>query len=698
MVRIRDPLGAWRAFEKGHRLPRRWIIGGGAGIALLLSGMSGAHAGTGARRCTLDAPPRAAPARVVTADDLLKLRDFGGPTLDGDPFELSADGHWAALALRQGDPDSNSYCTGLVVVPLSGRPGARIIDNTGLVERMGFDIYGMTGIPLGVPKPVKLSWQPSGDFLAYTKTITGRSEIWISSPDGSAPRHLTTSETDIESLAWSRDGASVIYTSRATIRNAILAQGKEGRSGFRYDDRFWPLGSSRPYLAGPYPLQSFSVALATGIVSEEATDEAARPMDDLHARTGVKALASFGEDRRAWASPDNPDAFSQPARLHLRVSGGDVPCSQPVCTDVQGLWWVDDGSRLIYTRREGPARSRTGIYSWRLGDASPRPILVTDDALFGCKQSAGSLVCARETSTRPRHVIRVDFRGRVSTLFDPNPGYSQVRSGPVRRLQWSNRFGIKTFGDLVLPPGYEPGRRLPLVVVQYESRGFLRGGTADEYPIQLFAAQGFAVLSFNRPPAYALQKGDKTADEFFRVNQTDWADRWNIQSSLEVIITKLVAEGIVDAKRIGVTGQSDGASTATFALIHSDLFKAAALSTCCEDETMMATLGEGFQKRYVAMGYPAPGTSAPAFWQESSLLLNSAHAPVPILIQAGSEEFRMALPTFETLKNRGWPIEMYVFPEEGHVKIQPAHRRAVYSRTVEWMLRTLGGSGPRSDH
>lgn len=629
-------------------------------------------------------------ARPIEPDDLLRLRDFGSLGLDGDPIEVSADGKWAALAIRQGDPDTNSYCTGLTVVDLQKEARAKVIDDTGSIERLGFDMYGMSGIPLGVPKPVLLAWQPGGDLLAYTKTIGEASQIWITKPDGTGAHRLASSDTDIETLKWSDDGSSLSYTSRPAISDAWSRLKSEGLSGFRYDVRFWPLGSSNPYPAGPFAVQRYSLTIDTEALREDTAVAPTAKHSKAGAPDGARAVVGFGADRLAWAIADNPDAYGMPARVHARVSGVDIPCTASTCLDANAIWWTGNGRELIYTRREGTARSQTGMYRWKPGNSSPQRILVTDDVLFGCRLTGQSLLCARETSVRPRHIARIGLHsGKIETVFDPNPEFARVRLGQVRRVRWANSFGIDTFSDLVLPPGYDGKRRLPLVIVQYESRGFLRGGTANEYPIQMFAQAGMAVLSFNRPPAYALREGEHSFDEFLRINQKGWSDRRNILSSLETIVSRLATEGIIDPARVGITGQSDGASTATFGLIHSDLFKAAALSTCCEDETVMATIGEGFQQKYAGMGYPLPGSDRGDFWREGTLLLHPEKKPVPMLIQAGSEEFRMALPTFATLKARGWPIEMYVFPGEGHVKMQPAHQRAVYQRSVEWMSKVL---------
>ena len=67
-----------------------------------------------------------------------------------------------------------------------------------------------------------------------------------------------------------------------------------------------------------------------------------------------------------------------------------------------------------------------------------------------------------------------------------------------------------------------------------------------------------------------------------------------------------------------------------------------------------------------------------------SLVLNADRIEVPILIQTGDSEYEGGLDVVETLSHRGKAIELYVFPDESHVKWQPAHRRAMYERVTQW--------------
>ena len=116
----------------------------------------------------------------------------------------------------------------------------------------------------------------------------------------------------------------------------------------------------------------------------------------------------------------------------------------------------------------------------------------------------GSFIAFGEWVDRKNaRLVAIDLRdGRQRVLLDPNPSIRNLRLGKVQRLEWSTDKGLPVYGDLVLPPDYAGGR-LPVIVTQYWSRGFLRGGTGNDYPIQLFAQAGFAVLSISRPPSAA---------------------------------------------------------------------------------------------------------------------------------------------------------------------------------------------------
>lgn len=384
-----------------------------------------------------------------------------------------------------------------------------------------------------------------------------------------------------------------------------------------------------------------------------------------------------------------------PVSLKVETGGRTVTCAVAACADaVAALWWRDSGELLFLQGGTPENGGTTTLYRWRVdAEPTPVPLLATTDALLGCQRLARRLICARETATHPRVIVSLDpDTGRSTTIYDPNPQFARLRTGAVQRLRWRDPDGVAGYGDLVLPPRHRPGDRHPLVIVQYQSRGFLRGGTGDEYPIHALASRGFAVLSFNRVRPFASDAGARDINAFIRIGMTDFAERRRMLSAIETGIDRSIALGAVDPGRIGISGLSDGAATVAFALVNSARFRAAAMSSCCDDpSTVHFAAGLAYLDATTAWGYPGPGAGGAAFWRRYSLAANAERIDVPILLQLPDDEFRLGLETYVSLDRRQVPIEMHVFPDEYHVKWHPAHRLAIYERAIDWFDFWLNG-------
>src|SRR3546814_2398625 len=91
----------------------------------------------------------------------------------------------------------------------------------------------------------------------------------------------------------------------------------------------------------------------------------------------------------------------------------------------------------------------------------------------------------------------------------------------------------------------------------------------DEFPVQLCANHGFAVLSVQRPAPAGSIGGATDAIDLDRRSLIGFADRRNVLSVIEKGVDTLVARGIVDPGSVGITGLSDGSSTVQFASLNS---------------------------------------------------------------------------------------------------------------------------------
>ena len=647
-------------------------------VRTLLAGAAGVVPGIAHAACADFWPGAAAKPGVrrdITPDDLVRLRDIGFPdaSVSGMPAPLavSPDGRNVAFVISRADPADNGLCRGLAVVVLKQGGAARLIDRGGDLAPQSAEVRGLFA-NYGTPLVATPAWSPDGRSIAYLKPEHGITQVWRIAIDGNDATAATAAPFDLESVDWRAQRLLSVTARPGALASAARVE-EEGRSGWLYDARFMPSAGPGPRLtAKDAPLVRFtvdSVSMQLGTVEAEAKQRLTDAGVALRPENGSPVAAL-----RLWWSRDG---------------GTQRRCDQDTCGGaLVGGWWTHDRHAILFQRREGWRNEETALYRWDPDSRrAPRLVLRTRDVLTGCQSARDGLVCLEENSTTPRRIVVIDpASGRSRLVFDPNPEFTGIALAPVTRLRWRNDQGLEVWGDLVLPRDRRAGEKVPMVVVQYHSRGFLRGGTGDEYPIFALAARGLAVLSIERPLGVATSMPGLTTVAALNAAMTrGWAERRSIQSALAEGVRSAVATGTIDAARIGITGLSDGATAARFALINSHLFVAASISTCCiEPVTTMTLAGPAFADESRALGYPDLTRPDADFWRPASLVLNAARITTPLLMNVADDEYLLSLEAVEALREHHQPVEMYVFPGEHHNKWQPSHRRAIYERNIDW--------------
>ena len=635
-----------------------------------------------------DIPQRGGPAigtRLMVTDDLARLRDIGEPTYSQSTVGLSVspDGRKVAFPVRQADPSSNSYCLSILVAHTDGQGGVHVADRGGTLIRRQDPQWGLGPYPSGNPQAIKPEWSADGRAIAFLKQIDGHVQPWIADPRGSGSSPVATGPSDATALHWASDQHHLNVTIN-DMTALEAADAREGRVGYHLDDRFVPVSGDRPFHGAPLPqrIETIAVPSLPGPVGTPASGE-----PDVE-----PAL------QRKWLPIAIDDANDDPTIADVAAKAGIAArCRAAACTGrILAAWHAADHSSILFLRRDGRANSDMTLYHWRIGSGQVTKRFRTAGLLLGCEPAGSALICAHEEATYPRRIINLDPQtGRTHLVFDPNPQFNQFRLGKVRRLFWTNDRGIETYGDLVLPPESKAGEKPPLIVTTYRSRGFLRGGTGDEFPVQPLVARGYAVLSFDEPRDIASFIKTRSREEYGAANRKDWANRWSIQSSLEAGIRTVEGLRVTDPNRRGITGLSEGASLLWFSLINSNLFSAAAVSSCCEEPiSSMALLGERGARYFEAAGYPLLTTDDRAFWANMSVTRNASRLSTPVLLHLPDGEYLHALESIRALRFFKQPVDAYVFPDEEHIKWQPAHRLAIYDRNIAWFDFWLKGVLP----
>jgi dipeptidyl aminopeptidase/acylaminoacyl peptidase len=268
--------------------------------------------------------------------------------------------------------------------------------------------------------------------------------------------------------------------------------------------------------------------------------------------------------------------------------------------------------------------------------------------------------------------------GEIRTLLDVNPEFQNLRLSPAKRIDVSDKQGDHFWGHLVFPLDYEPGQRYPLIITTYRDYdGFLRGGVGDEYPIQVFAASGFAVLNFE---AVGLVRNPEPGD--FDRTILLWQGP---TEATEAAVAKLAEQGTIDPSRVGITGLSFGAVMVNYGISHTNLFRAAIASGPAWDPILFFTSKDEHRAGIShGLNLESPDGDSRGRWQRESAALNARRVNTPLLINVADEEYIDDMQLVNNLRDLKKPVEMFVYAGERHIKNQPKHRYEIYERNVDW--------------
>jgi dipeptidyl aminopeptidase/acylaminoacyl peptidase len=264
-----------------------------------------------------------------------------------------------------------------------------------------------------------------------------------------------------------------------------------------------------------------------------------------------------------------------------------------------------------------------------------------------------------------------------------------VELGRQETVHWTSD-GLAIDGVLTYPPGYQAGKKLPLVL-------YIHGGpvaTSRETfsaPAQVLAAQGWLVLE----PNYRGSDNQGNAFQTAIFNHASSAPGRDIMAGVEA----LKARGIVDETRIAVSGWSYGGQMTSWMIgAYPQVWRAAVAGAPVTDLVDQYTLSDNNVLRATAYG-PSPfvGDNLKAYAAESPIS-NAWRIKAPTLIMSDVGDWRVtttqAYKLFHALKDNHTPVSFIAFPVNGHSPSDPIRGRDVWRRWVGWLKPYLNGDGP----
>jgi len=327
-----------------------------------------------------------------------------------------------------------------------------------------------------------------------------------------------------------------------------------------------------------------------------------------------------------------------------------------------------------------PLEFRNDGKNWKIKQLSSEADVAAKQLLVTLEQDLNSP--PRLTATDPR-------TGRKNALLDLNPQFARLTFGRVDVFRWKTKDGHAVAGTLYYPPNYSAAEKYPLVV---QTHGYSRehfwidGPYSTGFAAQPLANEGFVVLQ--------MDMGDPDIkDSYKEVEDTLSSSQEGPRAvdAYEAAIDELDRRGLIDRRRVGLTGFSRTAYHVLYALTHSSYnFGAAIVADGANFGYVNCVFFSGVGERDDLIpcekmngGGPPYGDSL-AGWAKAAPTFNLDKVVAPVLLQASTSPL-VEWEIYAALKWLKKPVELLNFyPAGEHELVRPWQRITSQQTAVDW--------------
>jgi dipeptidyl aminopeptidase/acylaminoacyl peptidase len=433
-----------------------------------------------------------------------------------------------------------------------------------------------------------------------------------------------------------------------------------------------------------------AVAVCTDEPSESAWYDAWVGLIDLDAPAVERVHTPKWQLQAPRISPGGQVAFVEGFSSDRGTLAGTVNVlgRGPIAPELHATWieFADEDTLWVAGYRGA------GTFAGRLSLDGSYEELAGGELTLGPRYSPGLAVSADgsraaatcESADEAAEVVLWED-GKRRTLTNLNAEVApRLANIDWRAYRWSSYDGLEIEGLLALPRGDVNGPR-PLVVL-------VHGGPTGAWSwmfapapglVQLLASEGYATLLPN------VRGSVGWGPEFAEANLGDMGggDFQDILTGIDA----LVRDGIVDDRRVAITGGSYGGFMACWAVTQTDRFAAAIPEAVVTDwVSFHSTTNIGqFDRLYLqADPYDAQGD-----YTRRSPVYHAGKSRTPTLILHGEDDLctplSQAVEFYKALVEAGCETELVVYPREGHGWTEREHQIDSWNRTRDWLARHL---------
>ena len=476
-------------------------------------------------------------------------------------------------------------------------------------------------------------------------------QLWIVDAATGEATRLTDEHAGVGDAAWSPDGRRIAYTTNhrrdhdIESRSHLVAVDADGGRPVR-------LTSDAAIMFAPAWLPDGSAIAAIGGY-----------LPDNFYRSDLWLIAADGSDAHGHGGRNLTGAHD--LMLASTINSDIVPGEDHrAIPSADGRWLtfrapIDGGVELwrVATAGGAPERLTSGRHAISAFDQVTVDGRARTVYLRSAPTELNDLWVRDEGSGAPRRLtdLNCDVLAEIE-LREPVERWSTVDG---RRIQgWF--LPAASVADAGSRHGEAP-RPAPLVTEIHGGPHTLYGWT-PVLEFQLLAANGMGVFWCNPRGSEGYGR------DFNEANLRDWGP--GPMRDVLAGVESLVADGLADPDRLGVTGGSYGGYLTNWILGHDDRFAAAMTCRSVSDMAVLMLTGDisnGFWSRHEFKVLP---WDDPEYFREISPITYADSIRTPLLIQHSEKDIRttvgQAEALFTVLRSKQRPVRLLRVPEETH--------------------------------
>jgi dipeptidyl aminopeptidase/acylaminoacyl peptidase len=564
-------------------------------------------------------------------------------------------------------------------------------------------------------------FSPDGTYISFKRTVDKKSQLFYMRTAGGEAIQLSKHESAVGSYHWAHDEKSIFFVAEEPRTkeeekehenglDAIwVGEGPNGQNEGRWNN-FWSIEigddkkpirlSEGDRLIGAFDISAQDDRIVFTSRSENRRNQG--NLSELYVMSLEDSTISRLTDNKApesrpiWAPDGQSFAFMAADDKQWELRNSKIWVMNPVTKSyrlvsgayegsIRRIKWMPNSNTIQFS---GLQKTNSNLYNLEIdsGQINQLTSMTGTMNVQDFSKDGTMVVYSFEDVDTPSDLyVSTTDQMAPTRLTRANPAVEDsLLHASLKVVQWKSKDGLDIEGVLLLPPDYQEGTRLPLLL-------HIHGGPAGVFTnrfdarYHIWAGLGYAQLLPN------VRGSSGYTDDILRGNIQDigGGDYQDLMTGVDYVIK----EGYVDADRMGVRGWSYGGILGGWTITQTDRFKGASLGAMVSDWT--SEYGPGFNHDVRLWYIGDTPWENPEGWRQRSALTHIKNVKTPVLLLHGMSDpvdtEPQSMMFYSALKDQGKPVRYIRFPRELHGFREPRHQRTRDIEEIRWIQKHVLG-------